>query len=92
MKNKIILVLGLAILIAVLASFFASSNPDGLEWVAEKLGFIEKGQGFESLMTDYAMPGINNPVLTAISAGIIGLLVCFSIFWGSAKIISKPSA
>ena len=38
MKTNIKLIL-LIVVIAVAASFFASRLPDGLEWVAESVGF-----------------------------------------------------
>ncbi|MFH1347458.1 MAG: PDGLE domain-containing protein [Candidatus Margulisiibacteriota bacterium] len=87
-------VIVLSILIAVFAAFFASAHPDGLEWVAEKLGFIEKGVEQTSLMTDYSMPFIPTPkpgceqgVLVwgcisqpGISTAIAGILGIFIVF------------
>ena len=44
MKNKNFLLAGLlaSLLLAGVASFYASSSPDGLEKVAEDIGFIKK--------------------------------------------------
>ncbi len=71
--RKIIL---LAILIAILAFFFASSNPDGLEKVASNLGFINcaverTGFGYD------LVPSI---------AAILGIAV---LFWGVARFLKS---
>ena len=86
MKMKIIL---FSILIVVLASLFASSHPDGLEKVAEHLGFIEKARAnsFSAPAPDYLFPGITNETFATILAGISGVLLIF----GSSLIILKFS-
>jgi cobalt/nickel transport system permease protein len=67
--------LGLAIL-----SPLASSNPDGLEWVAEQGGFLERAQGpLYNLIPDYVLPGMSNEATATIAAGIIGTLVVFGV-------------
>jgi len=75
----------LALAIAVLAAFFASSNPDGLEKVAHKLGFIEKGTSGNSIMTDYRFPLIHNSGISTAVAGVTGTLLIFGAFWLTAK-------
>ncbi|MFH1683838.1 MAG: PDGLE domain-containing protein [Candidatus Margulisiibacteriota bacterium] len=80
--RKIIL---LSILIAVLAAFFASAHPDGLEWVAGKLGFIEQGVEQTSLMTDYSVPVIAQAGISTAIAGILGIIIVFGLFWTTAK-------
>lgn len=70
---------GLALLIT-LFSPFASSNPDGLERVAEDKGFHHeaKGPSFE-IIPDYAVPGIENERVATILSGIIGVLIVAAI-------------
>ena len=80
-------VIFLSILIAVLAAFFASANPDGLEWVAEKLGFLEQGVEQSSLMTDYAVPVISQAGISTAIAGILGVFIVFGLFWTAAKFL-----
>ena len=75
----------LSIAIAILAAFFASANPDGLEKAAEKLGFIEKGTSSKSIMTDYQFPLINNPGISTAAAGVTGTLLIFGAFWLTAR-------
>lgn len=82
------LVLGGLVISVVLAilSPLASSHPDGLEWVAEQSGFLNIARdAFYSIIPDYSVPGINNPNLATISAGIIGVLLVFAMIFGWGK-------
>ncbi len=82
------LVLGGLIISIVLAilSPLASNHPDGLEWVAEQSGFLNIARdAFHSIIPDYSLPGINNPALATIAAGIIGVLLIFAIIYGWGK-------
>ena len=81
-------VIFLSIAIAVLASFFASAHPDGLEKVAETLGFIDKGVARESLMTDYSFPAVENEGVSTALAGAAGIFITAGLFWVSAKALS----
>jgi len=58
---------------ATLASLFASADPDGLEAVAEELGFLDAGLSapFE-LLPDYTIPGLDGATATIV-AGAIGI-------------------
>jgi cobalt/nickel transport system permease protein len=77
--------LGLALLLAV-ASPWASSHPDGLEWVAEQQGFLETAQDpFYNIIPDYVVPGVSNEALATILAGIVGSLLVF----GAALLIAR---
>jgi hypothetical protein len=87
MRNVILL----SILIAVLAAFFASAHPDGLEKVAQSLGFIESGVERSSVMTDYTVPFISHEGASAAIAGILGILLTFGFFFLTA-VLSKKSA
>ena len=66
----------LSIAIALLATFFASTKPDGLDFVAEKLGFA--GRGIErAAPLDYS------------TAGIAGVMIMLAVFWGSAHVLKR---
>lgn len=73
--------LGGAIVTLILAgvvSFYASSNPDGLEKVAEKIGFIETAKEHsisDSPLADYGVKGIENSRVSVGTAGVIGVIV-----------------
>lgn len=86
--NYWIIGLAFALLLAGVISLFASSDPDGLEKVAEDAGFIEHGEGreaMESPLPDYAVPGIEDETLAASLAGILGTIMVF----GFALLIGK---
>lgn len=64
----------------VLISPLASSNPDGLERVAEDLGFLEIGQSpaFE-ILPDYTIPVLGETGLSTVLAGAVGALVLLGL-------------
>ncbi|MCS7221120.1 MAG: energy-coupling factor ABC transporter permease [Anaerolineae bacterium] len=73
--------IGLAIALAVaLLSPLASTSPDGLERVAEDLGFIHRAmEPLYQVIPDYMFPGVSHPVLATILAGIVGTLLMFGL-------------
>jgi len=69
-------------LIAVLISPFASGNPDGLERVAEDIGFLDRGLDAPyQLLPDYTIPLLGETGLSTILAGVIGILIVFGILY-----------
>lgn len=76
-------VVGLAIALGLaLLSPLASSDPDGLERVAEDQGFLERAQDpLYNLLPDYSIPGLDGPISTIVS-GIVGLLIVFALVYG----------
>ncbi|MEN6552802.1 MAG: PDGLE domain-containing protein [Methanobacterium sp.] len=81
-KDKKLVLGGLVIciIIAVLAPFIASSNPDGLEKTAEDVSTTEESGIYEAPMPDYTIPlfGEDNPY-GGILALIIGVLVTLGL-------------
>jgi cobalt/nickel transport system permease protein len=76
--------LALALLLAI-ASPLASVHPDGLEWVAKQKDFLSLAQSpFYKIIPDYLLPGVSNPTLATIMAGIIGALIVFGVALGVA--------
>lgn len=85
--------LGIALLLAVFSPL-ASAHPDGLEWVAEQKGFLDKAQGpLYEIIPDYVFPGIANEAFATIVAGVIGSLIVFGVALGMAyaRRPQKPS-
>lgn len=75
----------LAVLLAALAPL-ASAHPDGLETVAEQLGFAHLAvESPFSLIPDYVVPGIQNEALATIAAGVIGLLLVMGVSVWAAR-------
>jgi len=67
-------------LIGLILSPFASSFPDGLEWVAEKYQFLhESAPAFVSPLPDYTIPAITNQGLSTGAAGLTGVIITFVV-------------
>ncbi|MBU0630310.1 MAG: PDGLE domain-containing protein [Candidatus Margulisbacteria bacterium] len=66
----------LSIAIVVLASFFASTHPDGLDYVAGSYNFANKGVERTALL-NYS------------TAGIVGVVIILALFWGSVRLFKS---
>ena len=67
-------------LLAVLLSPLASADPDGLERVAEDMGFIQLGQSAPyQILPDYTIPFLGETALSTIVAGAVGALVVLGL-------------
>jgi cobalt/nickel transport system permease protein len=76
--------------VALLLSPLASSWPDGLEHVAERLGFGGEAQAMAPApLPDYEVPGVGIPWLSTALAGALGTLICLSVAWGLARLVSR---
>ncbi|HAA89004.1 MAG TPA: hypothetical protein DCE07_00210 [Peptococcaceae bacterium] len=92
MRKLIWILLIASVLVALFLSPFASSFPDGLERVAEDLGFLEKGEGKEiikSPIPDYSFPGIDNERVAVAVAGFTGTILTLGIVYGIAVVIKR---
>jgi cobalt/nickel transport system permease protein len=70
----------------ILLAPLTSSQPDGLERVAEDKGFLQLAHTpFYKILPDYTLPWIENPTLTMLVAGLIGMIVV----WLVAYVIGK---
>lgn len=90
-KQFIIVGLVIAIVIAVLAPFLASSNPDGLESAAEKIMLpgVSDEAVHESPMPDYIVPSIGETPISGAIAIIIGVLIVFALAYGLGYLLKK---
>ena len=78
-KNKKFLAAGflVSLFLAGVVSFYASSDPDGLEKVAEDIGFIETAKDHtyaDGALADYGVKGIDNERASVGVAGVIGVI------------------
>ena len=78
-KNKKFLAAGflVSLFLAGIVSFYASSDPDGLEKVAEDIGFIETAKDHtyaDGALADYGVKGIDNERASVGLAGVIGVI------------------
>ncbi|MBN1370405.1 MAG: energy-coupling factor ABC transporter permease [Anaerolineaceae bacterium] len=77
----------------VILSPLASSNPDGLEWVAEQAGFLETARDPSyNIIPDYVLPGISNEATATILAGVVGAFIVLAAALALAYARRKRSA
>jgi len=87
MSTKKIVQVGLvaSIFVAAIVSFYASGHPDGLEFVAEQVGFLNTAKDSAlatSPFADYAFVGLENERISVAIAGILGVLLTAAISFG----------
>lgn len=66
-----------SLLLAGVVSFYASSHPDGLEKVAEKIGFSDTAKDpatAGSALADYGVEGVENERASVGIAGVLGVM------------------
>lgn len=83
-KALMIMLIGFAVLAP-----FASSDPDGLEKVAETLKIEEPETLWSGLMPDYTLPTVRNPYLSTVLAGFLGVLLVLGSSFALGKVLSK---
>lgn len=86
-------VAGLVIALAMtLFSPLASEFPDGLEWVAEQVGFIETAQDAPyQLLPDYTIPFLGETAVSTILSGIIGALLVAAITYALGRMLQRSA-
>jgi cobalt/nickel transport protein len=96
MKQRTFLISGFiaSLFLAGVVSFYASSHPDGLEKVAEDIGFIETAKentNADSLLADYGVKGVDNERLSVGAAGVIGVIATGVISTGLFMLVRRKS-
>ena len=84
-----------ALLIAGVASYYASTHPDGLNFVAEKAGFVEKEKPSatsDGPLAGYSTKGIENERLSGGVAGVAGCLIVLGLSGGMFWVLRRRSA
>jgi len=79
-----------AMLVAVVVSQFASSDPDGLEYVAEDEGFIDQAREHDladTALADYGDGFTGNSALDTTVAGLVGVTVTAVVGWGLFRLV-----
>ena len=90
MKKYLVLTVLLVVFLAILIPF-ASSNPDGLEKVAESLGVEEPESFWKGLMSDYSIEAFKDPYVSTLVAGILGTLLVLMASLVLGFVINKRS-
>lgn len=88
MKQWITGTLLVALLMVVFLSPLASTSPDGLERVAEELGFAQRviEPMFQAPIPDYAFPGMANDKLATSISGLLGTMITFGAAYGLSRL------
>lgn len=93
-RTRIFVIAGLLVtlVLAGAVSYYASSDPDGLEKVSEDEGFAESGRAHDledSPLADYGTQDVDNERLSGGVAGAIGVGVTFAVAGGVTLLIRR---
>ncbi|WP_341925792.1 PDGLE domain-containing protein [Nocardioides psychrotolerans] len=94
MRTRTFVITGVlvALLVAGFGSYYASSHPDGLEYVAGKTGFLDSAEDSptsDSPFADYQTAGVDDERLGGGLAGVIGVLLTLVIAGGVAYAVRR---
>ena len=81
-----------ALLIAGVASWYASGSPDGLEWAAERAGFLHTAEDSAvagSPLADYSVSGVEDGRLSGGLAGVLGVLATLVLAGGLTLLLRR---
>ena len=77
---------GLTVLLCAAGFYAASSSPDGLETVAQRLGFAARARHMVAgPLADYEFPFFRSPAGRNIMAAFAGAAVCFLAAFGIGR-------
>ena len=81
-----------ALLVAGVGSYYASGSPDGLEWSAEKEGFLDTAEDSptaDSPLADYGVSGVDDSRLSGGLAGVVGVAVTLVLAGGLTLVVRR---
>ena len=81
-----------SLLVAGVASYYASSHPDGLEHVAEQTGFIDAAEDSptaDSPLADYQTSGVDDARISGGLAGVIGVVVMLVVSTALFRLVRR---
>ncbi len=82
----------IAAIVIVLAPL-ASSDPDGLERVAEDIGFVAAGEEAPyEILPDYSVPFVDDGTGSLILAGLIGAALVLGQVWLMGRLLANRAA
>lgn len=90
-KDRNLLIVGVIIclVIAVMAPFIASTNPDGLEKTTEQLHTNEEFGVYKAPFADYKIPFLGNGPYSGIAALAIGILIVLGLGYLGALFLKR---
>jgi hypothetical protein len=82
--------LAIAVLIVVVLAPLASPDPDGLESVAGNEGFLDGARdSVVQLLPDYSIPGVDDPAMSTILAGLVGVALVFGLMVALGRVLRR---
>ena len=84
----------ISLLLAGIVSFWAAGTPDGLETVAESLGFADAAGDHQtegSPFADYGTRGVDSGFLSNGVAGVVGVLLTGAVMWLLVRLLTRRS-
>lgn len=84
--------LAVCLVIAGLVSYYASSHPDGLEFVSRSLGFGDAARQSPtegSPLAGYAVRGVSDGRLSGGLAGVVGAVVVGLLMFGLVRLVRR---
>jgi len=82
----------LSLIVGILAVFFASGSPDGLERVAKDSGFLDTARGpLFNVIPGYVLPGVASESLGGVLAVVIGVILLFAVGYAIARSLRQRS-
>jgi cobalt/nickel transport protein len=91
-RRFLALFLLMSLLVAGVASYYASTHPDGLSFVAEKTGFSDREQASpasESPLAGYSTEGIDDDRVSGGLAGVAGCLLVLALSGGLFWVVRR---
>jgi cobalt/nickel transport protein len=85
----------ICLLLAGVISLWASGHPDGLEFVAQRLGFLDSAGTHASdgsPLAGYGTAGVENARLSGGLAGVIGVVVVAVLAFGLMHLLRRRSS
>lgn len=94
MRTRTFVLTGLvvALVLGGVVSYYASSRPDGLNYVAEKAGFLdtaEESATADAPLAGYEVKGVDEPRVAGGLAGVAGILITLTIAGGLALVVRR---
>jgi drug/metabolite transporter (DMT)-like permease len=81
----------ISLFVAGVLSVFGSKSPDGLNRVAERFGFAERGYFSHGILAGYSFPALENSFVSTSLSGIVGVCLVFGILFVFGRIIFQVS-
>lgn len=93
-STRALLLTGLfvSMLLAGIGSYYASTHPDGLEYVAKKTGFSDSATehtSSDSPFADYSTRGVDNARLSGGLAGVVGTTLVLVLAGGLFMVLRR---